>query len=118
MGATRVQHCSRKLIVGELIVESLAEGSAIPPLGVTLGVWDRNAQDVGCAGTPQQIDKSVGYHFLFLCIPFLPLPMDINPNSDSLIISECAISDFGRDGSELFLLVRVDENSRVGPASI
>ena len=42
---------------------------------------------------PDEFDQAVGDHLLFPSIPFLALPVDVNPDPKALVIRERAVSD-------------------------
>ncbi len=86
-------------------------------LGELIELPNRNSENACGTRPADEVDQPVGHHFLFLGVPLFPLTVDVNPHTQTLILGERAIDDFGGQGSEFRLPLRY-QNPGVRPAPL
>jgi len=79
---------------------------------------NRDSENVGRAGPPDHIHQAVGDHLLLFGVPFTPLPMDVDPDAEPLLVGQGPVGDFCRNAPVLLLLLVVDENLGIRPSPI
>src|SRR3984893_8963266 len=78
---------------------------------------DRDAEDVGRARAPHQIDEAIRDHLLFLSFPFLPLAMNVNPYPQPFLLCEGSVCHL--NGNLAILLPpSFDQKARVCPPPV
>ena len=71
---------------------------------------DCNTEDVRRARSADEVDELIGDHFLFSCVPFLALPVDVNPYAQPLVVAQRAVRNLDRDLPVLLPALRDKES--------